>query len=175
MLPSSPLAQPFQDRSLPFSGQGWFRAPGCHTSRECPDWGKEGQGLREAGWFSSHESKNSSLCEGWGGAQSAFPVGGGCSKGAQVSQGPSRPRPEQRAIPSAWVEGPSWGTAGPGRKRRGGGTDREQSWAGYPTPGLEEPPSPPLQAPDQERRVRVTQRIKRHLFTVPTQPQCPAG
>lgn len=90
MLPSSSLAQSFQDRSLPFSGQGWSRAhfsraPGCHTSRECPDWGKEGQSLREAGWFSSHESKNSSLCRGWGGGSERLPCrwGGGLQQGGK--------------------------------------------------------------------------------------------
>ena len=45
---------------------------------------------------------------------------GGCSKGGQVSQVLSRPRPEQGAIPSAWDLGPKLGTAGPGRKRRWG-------------------------------------------------------
>lgn len=55
---------------------------------------------------------------------------------------------------------------------RGGGS---QSWVRYPMPGPEGPPSPPPQAPNQERPVRVAQSIKTHLFTVTTQPWCPAG
>lgn len=137
------------------------------TSRGCPEWGKEGEALREAGQFSNHGGGTQQPVQGSGRRLRAPSPGVRGAVRGHKRHG-ARPGPGWNRGPFSLlgVWGLSCGTAGPGRER--GGQAKSKARSGHLTPGPEQPPAPPPQAPAQERQVRVTQSIKRHLFTVTT-------